>query len=323
MKKILTQRFKPLLKTVVVFTMIFSLVFGQAHDALAAGRSGGRMGGGSFRRSAPSRSYRAPSSGGYRGSYGGYGGGYGRGGGGFFFFPSPWLFLGGGGGSLFTLLILAAIGSYLFQAFRQAADGQTTAGVSNPSVSVAKVQVGLLADARSLQKELNQIAMKSNTGNSAGLAKLLQESTLALLRHPEYWVYGGSQTKQARLESAEAEFNRMILMERSKVAGETLSNIAGELKQKDGSAIAVSTPEELAQRDPGAYIVVTLIVGTEGKLNLPTINGDDDLRTALNVLGAVSSDKLLAVEVLWTPQAEGDVLTRDEMVSDYPSLKLV
>lgn len=302
--------------------MIFSLVFGQAHDAMAVGRSGGRMGGGSFRRSAPSGSYRAPSSGGYGGSYGGgYRGGYG-GGGSFFFFPSPWLFLGGGGGSLLMLLVLAAVGSYLVQSFRNAADGQAPGGASS-SVSVAKVQVGLLAAARSLQTELNQIAMKANTGNSAGLAKLLQESTLALLRHPEYWVYGGSQSKQARLESAEAEFNRMILMERSKVAGETLSNIAGELKQKDSSAIAVATPEELATRDPGEYIVVTLVVGSEGKLDLPAINGDADLRTALNLLGAVSSDRLLAVEVLWTPQAAGDVLTRDEMVSDYPSLKLV
>jgi uncharacterized membrane protein len=318
MKKTLTQRLQPLLKTLVVFTMIFALVFGHAHDALAAGRSGGRIGGGSFRRSAPSRSYRAPS-GGY--STGGYRGGYG-GGGGFFFFPSPWLFLGGGGGSLFTLLLLAIVGSYLFQSFRRATDGQDS-NVDRRSVAVAKVQVGLLADARSLQKELNQIAMKANTSTGAGLAKLLQETTLALLRHPEYWVYGGSETKQARLESAEAEFNRMILMERSKVAGETLSNVAGELKQRDQSALAVATADELAERDPGEYILVTLVVGTEGKLNVPTVNSEADLRTALNVLGAVSSDRLLAVEVLWTPQVEGDVLTRDDMVADYPSLKLV
>jgi uncharacterized membrane protein len=318
MKKTLMQRIQPLLKIFVVFTMIFSLVWGQADGALAA--SGGRMGGGSFRRSAPSRSYSAPR-GGSTGYPGGYGGGYG-GGGGFFFFPSPWLFLGGGGGSLLTLLVLAGVGSYLFQAYRQAADGQG-AGTDNQSVSVAKIQVGLLADARSLQTELTQIAMKANTGNSAGLTKLLQETTLSILRHPEYWVYAGSESKQARLESAEVEFNRMILTERSKVAGETLSNIAGELKQQEKTAIAVAQPGELAERDTGEYIVVTLVVGTEGKLNLPAINNASELRTALNVMGAVSSDRLLAVEVLWTPQANGDALSRDEMTADYPSLKLV
>ncbi len=318
MKKTLMQRIQPLLKTLVVFSMIFSLVWGQAEGAMAA--SGGRMGGGSFRRSAPSRSYSAPRSGGYSS---GYGGGYG-GGGGFFFFPSPWLFLGGGGGGLVSLLLLAAVGSYLFQTFRNAADGSGGAGTDNAAVSVAKIQVGLLADARSLQTELTDLALKANTGNSAGLAKLLQETTLTILRHPEYWVYAGSQAKQARLESAEAEFNRMILMERSKVSGETVSNVAGELKQRESTAIAVAPGGELDnQRDTGEYIVVTVVVGTEGKLDLPAINNASELRTALNVLGAVSRDRLLAVEVLWTPQASGESLNRDEMTADYPSLKLV
>jgi uncharacterized membrane protein len=322
MKKTLIQRIQPLLKPLLVFTMIFSLVFSQVDGAMAA--NGGRMGGGSFRRSAPSRSYSAPRGGGYSTGYpGGYGGGYG-GGGGFFFFPSPWLFLGGGGGSLLTLLVLAGVGSYLFQAYRQAADG-TGANGDSQSVSVAKIQVGLLADARSLQTELSQIAMKANTGNSAGLTKLLQETTLSILRHPEYWVYAGSESKQAKLESAEVEFNRMILTERSKVTGETLSNVAGELKQQETSAIAVAQAGKLAEvhGDTGEYIVVTLVVGTEGKLNLPAINNESELRTALNVMGAVSSDRLLAVEVLWTPQASGDVISRDEMTANYPSLKLV
>jgi uncharacterized membrane protein len=319
MKKTLIQRIQPLLKPFLVFTLIFSLVFSQVDGAMAA--SGGRMGGGSFRRSAPSRSYSAPRGGGYTGYPGGYGGGYG-GGGGFFFFPSPWLFLGGGGSSLLMLLVLAGVGSYLFQAYRQAADGTGASG-DTQSVSVAKIQVGLLADARSLQTELSQIAMKANTGNSAGLTKLLQETTLSILRHPEYWVYAGSESKQARLESAEVEFNRMILTERSKVTGETLSNVAGELKQQDKGALAVAQAGALAEQDTGEYIVVTLVVGTEGKLNLPAINNESELRTALNVMGAVSSDRLLAVEVLWTPQASGDVISRDEMTANYPALKLV
>jgi uncharacterized membrane protein len=316
MKKQFRTILKPILKTLMVFSLAFTLMFSQMHDAMAApARGGGRIGGGSFR-SAPSRSYSAPRSGGYSGGYG-YGGG-----GGFFFFPSPWMFL-GGGGSLFTLLIVIAIASFLFQNFRRTAEGDEFS-VSSSTVSVAKLQVGLLADARSLQQELNQIATRAQTGSTAGLAKVLQETTLALLRHPEYWVYAGGEAKQARLESAEAEFNRLALAERSKVSGETLSNVAGELKQKNSSAIAVADPAgALAESEPGAYIVVTLLVGTQGKLDLPTIHGDADVRQALNQLGAVSSDRLLALEVLWTPQAAGDVLTRDDMVTDYPSLKLV
>ena len=69
--------------------------------------------------------------------------------------------------------------------------------------------------------------------------------------------------------------------------------------------------------------MVTLLVGTEGKLNLPVVNSQNDLRLALQQLGGVASDRLLALEVLWTPQAEGDVLTGEDLLVEYPSLKLI
>jgi uncharacterized membrane protein len=68
---------------------------------------------------------------------------------------------------------------------------------------------------------------------------------------------------------------------------------------------------------------VTLLVGTQGKLQLPVINSAEDLRRSLSQLGSVSSDQLLALEVLWTPQADGDVLTREDILAEYPDLKLV
>jgi uncharacterized membrane protein len=61
----------------------------------------------------------------------------------------------------------------------------------------------------------------------------------------------------------------------------------------------------------------------EGNLELPKINSTDDLRQALRQIGGISSDRLLAVEVLWTPQAEGDTLTTDDLLAEYPDLKLV
>jgi uncharacterized membrane protein len=307
----LMQPLKPLLKPVLVCTLALTLMLSQTHDAMAA-RGGGRIGGGSFR-SAPSRTYSAPRSGGYGGGYGG--------GGEFFFFPSPWLFF-GGGGSLFTLLIMLAVASFLFQSFRRATEGGDT-GLASPMVSVAKLQVGLLAEARSLQADLDHIALRANTNTSEGLAQVLQETTLALLRHPEYWVYGGGESKQSRMQAAEAEFNRLALAERSKVSAETLSNVGGQLKQPDTSNIVAAPAADLATAAPGEYIVVTLLVGAQGKLDLPIINTADDVRKALSAMGAISSDRLLALEVLWTPQAEEDVLTSEDMLTDYPTLKLI
>ena len=312
---------KSFLKSLVAIGLVIALAMGHADSALAA-RSGGRIGGGSFR--SPSRTYAPPT----RTSPGGYGGGYGGGyyPGGGFGFPFILPFIGGGGGGLFSVLIFLSIAGFLVQSFRRNSDGGDEGNYTNPAVSIAKVQVGLLAEARNLQAELDLIAEKANTNTNEGLAQVLQETTLAMLRHPEYWVYGADESQQARLESAEAQFNRLALSERSKFTAETLSNVNNQLKQgSTGSGLALAEKGgALAEsQDPGEYIVVTLIAATQGKLELPPINSSEDLRKALSLLGGISSDRLLALEILWTPQAEGDVLTRDDVIAEYPNLKLV
>lgn len=188
--------------------------------------------------------------------------------------------------------------------------------------------MGLLAESRGLQAELNRIAETADTNSPEGQAQVLQETSLALLRHPEYWVYAGGNTQQARLTSAEAQFNRLALAERSKFTEETLSNVNNQLKAASPkgalpSADQLDNPTRLLTEGPGEYIVVTLLAATLGNLQLPTINSADDLRQALRQIGAIPSERLLALEVLWTPQAEGDTLTADDLLAEYADLKLV
>ncbi len=326
MYKQLISRIKPLLKSLFAIGLVLTLAFSNADGALAA-RSGGRMGGGSFRAparsySSPSRTY-APSGGGYYPG-GGFGGGFG------FPFLLPFFGFGGGFGGLFSILIFISIANFLVQSFRKVGDGTDELGNSTPTnVSVARLQVGLLAEGRGLQSELDALAKTVNTDTATGRAQVLQESTLALLRHPEYWVYAGAESQQTRLEAAEAKFNQFSLAERSKFAEETLSNFNNQIRQSGSNQTLSSAPvngalvaEDLTQA-PGEYIVVTLIVGTQGKLQLPTVKNSEDLRLALRQIGGVSSEQLLAVEVLWTPQANGDTLTADDMLAGYPDLRSI
>ncbi len=322
MYKKLLSKIKLLFKPLLVGGLVLTLALGHADGALAA-RSGGRIGGGSFR--APSRTYAPPSR-----TYAPPGGGYYPYGGGIGFpFLIPFFGIGGGFGGLFTLLIFIAIANFLIQSFRRIGGSETAElnYTSNPTVSVAKLQVGLLANARSLQAELNKIAETADTNSPQGRAEVLQETTLALLRHPEYWFYAGADTQQARLEAAEAAFNRYSLAERSKFTAETLSNVNNLLRQAEAKAAlpAGETSGELAQlnAETGEYIVVTLLAATLSKLQLPKINSSDDLRQALRQFGAIPSDQLLAIEVLWTPQAEGDTLSSDDMIAEYADLKLI
>ena len=321
MRNKLFSAIKPFLKSLFVIGLICSLVLGNAGNALAA-RSGGRIGGGSFRM--PSSSYSSPSSG-YRAPSGGYGYGYPGGGIGGSFFLMPFFF-GGGFGSIFGILIFFALANFLVQTFRgrgEAGDNDVP-GYSNPKISVGRVQVGLLAGARGLQKELDELALSADTGSAQGRAQVLQESTLALLRHPEYWVYGAAQSQQTALEAAEAKFNQLALAERSKFTAETLTNVNNQLREGSSQVNLPGSGTEIVTTEaPGEYIIVTIVVGTQGKLELPSINSSDDMRQALRQVGSISSDRLLAVEILWTPQAEGDTLTSDDLMAEYPDLKLV
>lgn len=319
------SKIKSLLKSLFVLGLVFTLVFSNANSALAA-RSGGRIGGGSFR--APSRTYTSPGGGGggYYRSPGGYGYGGGYGGGFGFPFLIPFFGFGGGFGGLFTILIFIAIANFLVRSLRgaQVDDDGISSSYGNPQVSVAKVQVGLLANARDLQKELNEIALNADTSSDAGRAMVLQEASLALLRHPQYWVYGATESQQAALPSAEAKFNQLALSERGKFTSETLSNVNNQLRQASPTAL-LEDKGELAEslNDSREYIVATIIAAAEGKLDLPKINDTENLRQALQQIGGIGSDRLLAVEVLWTPQAEGDTLTSEDILAEYPNLKLV
>jgi uncharacterized membrane protein len=313
---------QPLFKPLFAMALALILVFGlQNPDAFAA-RSGGRMGGGSFR--APSRSYRTPAR-----TNGGamYGGGYG-GGFGLPFMPFYGLGFGGGGG-MFSLLITLAIAGYLFRTF-QNTFGSDAGSEENPGISVAKVQVGLMAQARNLQLDLDRIAFNADTNTESGRAKILQEVSLTLLRHPEYWVYGSVSTDTPKLSGAEAVFNRLTMAERSKFAEETLSNINGQVKQPklasaaQGGTLTPQSPAELLAMNADAeYVVVTLLVATTAKLQLPKINGENDMKQALQQIGSLAASGLLAIEVVWTPQADGDCLTSDDIMASYPDMKLV
>lgn len=320
MSKKIQQAIKSILKPLFVVCLVVVLALSQADTALAA-RSGGRIGGGSFRRMPSSRTYtprtRAP---------GGYypGGGFG------FPFLLPFWGIGGGFGGLFSILIFIAIANFLMQAFRSVASGagEEVSYDSNPTVSVSRLQVGLLAGARSLQSELNSIAAKADTNTPQGRTEILQEASLALLRHPEYWVYAGGSSKKSRLNAAETEFNRLALAERSKFTEETLSNVNNQLKAvlaEDAlpSKDEVDNPTNLIQEGPGEYIIVTLLAATLGKMAIPTINNADDLRQALRQVGSFPGEQLLAIEVLWTPQAEGDTLTSDDLLAEYADLKII
>ena len=298
----LLTRSRRLLASLLLPLVIVGLCLFQAQPADAA--RGGRMGGGSFR--APSM----PRSGGsYRG--GSYGGGMG--------FPFLIPIFGFGGGGLFGLLILMAVAGVLVNALRGVGNAPSIGGAAAApaiprNVNMIQVQVGLLASAKSLQEDLRSLAASSDTSSSAGLQRLLQETTLALLRQPDLWVYANAESGSVPFSSAESTFNRLSMNERSKLDAELTSNVGGQrtTDTSNSSGDADATNE---------FIVVTLLVASTASAKLAGADTGEDLRQTLRILGSTASSELMALEVIWQPEGRGDVLSANDLVTAYPNLQ--
>ncbi|CAI5528023.1 unnamed protein product [Closterium sp. Naga37s-1] len=307
-----TEAVKAAVKPILAAALIASVLTGTPNDALAA-QGGGRVGGSSFSASRantyapPAATYAAPpvviapvTP---------------------FFMPTPFFFFGptislGGGGGVFGFLFLAIAVYFVAQTVMGflADSAEEEVWAETQRSSVVRLQVGLLGTARKLQRDLDQMASRADTGSQEGLHSILQGTVLALLRNPDYCIYGFSTSETANDSyGGEAAFNRLSMGERSKFKEETLVNV-GDMRRR-------SEREPSEQRMNSEYIVVTILAATEGSFVLPEVKSNADLREALTILGSIPTDELQAVEVLWTPQNEEDTLTTRDMLEDYPSLR--
>ncbi|KAG8649726.1 hypothetical protein MANES_08G127900v8 [Manihot esculenta] len=236
-------------KPAIALILVGLLLLCDNSSAFAA--SGGRMGGRSFSRSSSSSSssYSVPPTSSPGLSYSVP-----------YHAPSPF---GGGGGGIYVgsavgfgvdagstlFFILAGFTAFMlvsgFLSDRNG-DGVLTATEKN---SVLKLQVGLLGMGRSLQRDLNRIAEIADTSSSDGLSYVLTETSLALLRYPDYCISGYSyaDVKQS-IEDGEKRFNQLSIEERGKFDEETLVNVNSVKKQ--------STTSQRANGFNNEYIVV-------------------------------------------------------------------
>ena len=301
---------KRIFSFLVISAIIFSFSFINPNLATAA--SGGRIGGGSFQ--APSAAPRGQ-------NYGGYGSSY-RGGNGIGF-PFLLPIFGFGGGGIFGFLILMSIIGLIVNSFKNsstfssAINNKIVTESTNPAnVSLIQFQIGLLASAKEIQVKLRELASSSNTSTSSGLQKVLQDTTIALLRKPELWVYSNIETGFVPFTSAESTFNRISITERSKLEAEITSNFSGQI------LTSKSTDTNPGDPDPtNEYIAITILVATKKDLKINNSANNELIAEALRLLGSIPSNDLMALEVIWQPEGEGDTLREDELITQYPNLK--
>lgn len=307
---------------------LWALLVAAPALALAGPRSGGSFGGRlGFRNSGGG--YNMPRSSGYGSGYG-YGGGHS-----FFFLPSfgwGWggMGYGGGFGSLLMIGVLGLAAYSVVRAVRrsrgQGGDGggwgwQRGDGYDDERAAdlgrayVYRLQVALGRSARGIQDRLARFAAEGDTGSEAGLANLLQQTALELLREKDSFRYAGADGSPAMsLTNAETKMNSLALAERARFQVE-------RVRSADGS-VHRSTAADEEGKEALEYVVVTLIVATRAPLAAwKDIADRSDVELLLSQLGGGSAGDLLGLEVIWTPADADDSLTETDLMTTYPELR--
>jgi uncharacterized membrane protein len=301
--------------------------------ALAGPRSGGSFGGRQGFRSGGGFS----SGGGYSSGGGFSSGGYGRsyyGGGGphFFFLPSwggGWGYGGFGGGvGLFGTLFVMAIAGVavlsVMRAVRRAssrANGWSQDGDYEPPqvtpgrAYLYRLQLALGRSGRGVQERLAEFASRGDTSTEAGLASLLQQTALELLREKDAVRYAGADGRgPMSLTNAETSMNSLALAERSRFQVERVRASEGRV---NASSVAAEEGKEALE-----LVVVTLVAATRAPLaSFKSFDSPEDLEALLTELGALPPESLLGLEVIWTPADANDSMTEADVMTTYPDLR--
>uniref|UniRef100_A0A7C2G4T5 DUF1517 domain-containing protein n=1 Tax=Thermus islandicus TaxID=540988 RepID=A0A7C2G4T5_9DEIN len=223
-------------------------------------------------------------------------------------YPAPvYVYPGGGGGlglGLAPVLVLAGLALVAFLMVR----GLQRAG-EGPAASLGRLRLALLVRPE-VQRALRRLAEGADTTTAKGLADLLDEVALVLLREAPAWRFGSYEARGGSEEEVLALFDAWMLEDRSAYQ-ETFRHFEGKKVE------AAYTPRV----EPGGrYLVASLLLAVRGELPRP---GPLDRERAKEVLLAFAGSTpftLLAFHLAWTPEKEGEALTEEELLALYPKL---
>jgi uncharacterized membrane protein len=301
----------------------------SASATLAGPRSGSSFGGLSGFRSSSGGLSRSPAGGLSPSSYSGRGN-YG-GGSSFIFLPGfGWGYGGGCGmGGLGSLLLvgIVCLGAVMVvRSIRRAARrGALTYGTNNDEYDdaaesvdrsyVYKIQLGIGRSGRGIQKRLEEFASTGDTASEAGLAELLRQTALELMREKDAVRYGLVEPGGPySLTNGEAKMNGAVMAERSRFQVERVRGAEGQVRRSDAAASVGSEALE--------FLVVTVLVATRRPLGgLQKLEDRSGLDAVLAELGAVPASTLLGLEVVWTPADPEDSLTETDLMTTYPEMR--
>ena len=293
-------------------------------EILLARRSGGRSGsrGFSSRRSSSRRSYSPSRSRSSRSSYGSRRGG------------RTHIYVGGGSrrgyygrrsrggiswiGVLIFLLIVGVIIFFILKS-RRNSDGGYAGGYMEPSeeFNTIKLQFALYATAESFEKEVKTLAEELDYDSEEDLKTLVNETSMLLIQNQDYVKYAFvKQGKATRnIDVAERDFDNFINEETAKFSQITFQNRGGNVRERD---LSDGNKPDFMEVDE--YFIISLVVSyANTKIKLKEDNYTwNEYSELLKSVAAISSNNIVAAEIIWSPDADEDILTEDDIITHYP-----
>jgi uncharacterized membrane protein len=197
-------------------------------------------------------------------------------------------------------------------------------GTSVVRLSVA-VNVPNRDDPNSLLSTLSRLAASAKTDSRKSVQNLTSQVAVELLRRKSSIVSAATESRKFgdnHERSAERTFEQWSVQERSKFEKELVSKFGGI------DTTAATRRSSRASDDGGkaTLAVVTLVVSIQGDSTanqIPNrIRSLADVEQALRQIAADVrvDDCLLGAEILWTPEDRDEVLSRRDVIADYPEL---
>lgn len=192
---------------------------------------------------------------------------------------------------------------------------------SNEKCDVWLVQLGVQMAARDIQDTLEAMAAKIDPNSEDSLSYALRTLAQNLQDRAESVEYAAVRgTEKLQMAKAEDQFQLWSGNERAKFNREVIRGSKSGVQRSQKEWQTDGIRDEDGQLAVAEFFVVSVVLASRG-VKLPRqVMGGDSLNGLLQALGGVTGAQLVALEVVWSPAARSDAMSRQDMEGRYPEL---
>lgn len=186
------------------------------------------------------------------------------------------------------------------------------------------LEVSMSDGKRTIQHTIEQLTTDATLDTPAGRHAYISELLLVLRRRSHAMSHARSDTNSMSAEEADSYLNQVAHDARAKFERDIIRKT--ESKESRATQRNVTSPDALLDED-GDFdvhecIVLTLALAHNGDWidDVPDASPRDTYKAHIRQLAGLTSTQLLRIEVIWSPSAESDAMSKLDMITNYPEL---